>query len=94
MQVLHRLASVFANVGDHAIAFAESQLLSNRGNHGKDVGNNVCIFLRNCIRRGNMAFGNDQAMHGCLGRNVQESVANLVLIYLLRGNISLHNRTE
>ena len=70
MQVLHRLAAVFANVGDHAIAFTERKLLGNLGDHGKDVSHNVCIFLRNCIRRGDMAFGNDQAMHGRLGRNV------------------------
>ena len=94
MQVLYRLASVFANVGDHAIAFAEAKLLCNGGDHGEDVRHNGGIFSGDCISRGDMALGNDQAMHGCLGRNVQKSVAKLVLIYLFRGDFSLDDRTE
>ena len=94
MQVLDGLAAVLADVGDHAIAVTERELGSDLGDHREDVSDDVCILRRDRIGGSNMRLGNDQTMHGRLGRNVEKSVAKRILVYLVRGDLSLDDSTE
>ena len=94
MQVLDGLAAVLADVGDHAIAVTERELGSDLGDHGEDVSDDVCILRRDRIGGSDMRLGNDQAMHGRLGCNVEKRVAKRILVYLVRGNLSLDDSTE
>ena len=59
-----------------------------------DVGISNSGGIRANISQGDVTFGNDQAMHGRLGRNVQKRIAKRILVNLLRGDLPLHDRTE
>ena len=80
MQMLYRLAGIRTTVADHAVAICKAKLLRDFGNHGKDMGNGLCVFLTDTVHGWNMCARNDQNMHRGLRINVMKAKNAIVLI--------------
>ena len=83
VKVLHRLASVFTYVADYSVSVIETERYCETGNNGKNVSDNVCIVLVYLVDRGDMCLGHYEEVNGSLRVNVEESIALVVLVYLL-----------
>lgn len=45
MQVLHGLAGILADIGDHAVAVVQTDFLGQLGDHGKDMAQQGTVLL-------------------------------------------------
>ena len=93
MQVRHTLARLLADVGHHPVAL-QTQLLGDLGDDGEDVGHHGGVVLSDLGHRGDVHLGNHQKVGGGLGIDVVEGVADLVLIDLVGGDLSLRDLAE
>jgi hypothetical protein len=94
MQVLDRLAAVFAGVEDDAVAFAEALLAGDCGGGQKQVTEQRLLAGVCLIERVNMRARHKKHVRGCRWIDVGEAVALLVLIDLVRGNCACDDLAE
>ena len=86
MQVVDALARLLPDVGDHAVA-VQTQLLRHLGDDFENVGNHGAVVPGHLGHRTDVGLGDDQKVGGCLGIDVIEGVALLVLIDLVGGDL-------
>ena len=94
MKMLYRLASVLADICNNAVTVSKSELSCYLGNYSENVSNGCGILLCKLVKRGNMCLGDNKAVYGCLRRDVEECKADLILVNLIRGNISAGNSAK
>ena len=95
VQMGHGLLSGLADVGDHAVTgLGKAQLLRQLGDDLKDMGHHSTVFLRNSGDGGDVGLGYHQEMGGCLGSDVIEGVAHIVLVDLAAGDLTGDDFTE
>ena len=83
VKVLYRLTAVLTDIGDNSVAVLESKLLRNLRNNREDVCYHSGVIAVYIVCRGDMLLGHNESVHRCLGRNVEEGVAYIVLVNLL-----------
>jgi hypothetical protein len=83
MQVMHRLAGVFAAVGHHPETIFQAFLPGNKSNHLKNMGHHGAVFRRDSGSGGNVGLGDHKNVGRCLGRDVPEGQNGIVLIDLV-----------
>ncbi len=88
VEVMDRLAAILTAVGDDAIAVRKSFGGSDSGNDLKDAGDIGTILPGHTVSRGDVQLRHDENVGGGHGSNVAESVHQLVLKHLLRGDVS------
>ncbi len=94
MQVLHRLACVFADVGNQAVAVGKTEHLRDFRNGGQQFRNCAGVRFVNGICRRDVHFRYDKAVHRCLRMNVEKRVADIVLVHFFRGNLPFYDGTK
>ena len=77
----HALTRLLTDVGDNAVAL-HPLLLRQLGDDLKDVGHDAAIVSVHLGYRADVSLGDHQEMGGCLGRDIIERVADVVLIAL------------
>jgi hypothetical protein len=102
VEMVYRLAAVFACIDYYAIAFREALFASQVCCYPQQVTEERGMFFACFGQRNEMFTGRNQEVYGCLGVNVGEGVTAVVLIFGIRGDTSLndfaekaaHNRTS
>ena len=94
VKVLYRLTAVLADIGYYSVTALETELPCDSGDDGEDMRYKARVICSDLVCGCDMLLGNDEAMHGCLRCDVKEGVALVVLVDLLRGDISVDNGTE
>jgi hypothetical protein len=80
MEMIDRLAAVSAIVDDDAVAAAQVQLFGQVADHQQQVRQQVGILIADRLERGDLFFGNDEDVRGCLRRHVVEGEAAIVFV--------------
>ena len=86
MQVLYALATVLADVGDHAVAITKPRDLGDFGNGRKDGGDKVRGLGRHFVGGGEVGLGDHEDVDGRLGCDVVERVDAFVLVHFFGGD--------
>src|SRR5699024_8808850 len=95
MQVGYGLLALLSDIGDHPIAGArKSQLLCQLGDHCEDMPHNMGILLRHRTDRLNMGLGHHQEVGRCLGGDVIKSVAQVILVDPVAGDLPGNDLAE
>ena len=63
MQVLHGLAGILADIGDHAVAVVQANLFGQLGDHGKDMAQQGTVLLRQGSGTLDVLFGHNKKVH-------------------------------
>ena len=90
----HALTRALAAVGDYAEAILEIEVLGKLGDNLIDMSDDRAVVRGDLIQFGDMLLGNDEDVCGSRGRDVLEGIAELVLIDLVRGDLSLDYLAE
>ena len=63
MQVLHGLAGILADIGDHAVAVVQADFLGQLGDHGKDMAQQGTVLLSQGSGTLDVLFGHNKKVH-------------------------------
>jgi len=94
MQVLHGLAGILADIGDHAVAVVQTDFLGQLGDHGKDMAQQGTVLLRQGSGTLDVLFGHNKEMHLGLRVDIVKRHDLIVLIQLVRGDLALGDHTK
>ena len=94
MKMLHRLAGVGSGVRHQTEAVCQSLALRELGGHLQNVTGQRAVLFRALGDVRHMRFRDDQDMYGRLRIDIPERVAPIVLIHLVRRNLSRNNLAE
>ena len=94
VEMVYRLAAVFACVDYYAIAFREALFASQICGYPQQVTEEGGMFFARFGQRNEMFTGRNQEMYGGLGVNIGEGVTAVVLIFGIRRYASLNDLAE
>jgi hypothetical protein len=94
VEMVYRLATIFACVDYYAIAFREALFASQICCHPQEVTEEGGMFFACFGQRNEVFAGRDQEMYGGLGVNIGKGVTAVVLIFGIRRNASLNDLAE
>ena len=94
VEMVYRLAAVFACVDYYAIAFREALFASQICGYPQQVTEEGGMFFARLGQRNEMFTGRNQEMYGGLGVNIGEGVTAVVLIFGIRRYASLNDLAE
>ena len=89
MQVLHGLAGILADIGDHAVAVVQANFLGQLGDHGKDMAQQGTVLLSQGSGTLDVLFGHNKKVHLGLRVDIVKRHDLIVLIQLVRGDLAL-----
>jgi hypothetical protein len=94
VEMVYRLAAVFACVDYYAIAFREALFASQICGYPQQVAEEGGMFFARFGQRNEMFTGRNQEMYGGLGVNIGEGITAVVLIFGIRRYASLNDLAE
>ena len=86
MQMKNTLPCLLTDVGDYPVAL-QPLFFSQLRDHLKDVSHNTAVIGCHFRHRANVGLGNHQKVGGCLGCNVVEGKAHVILVDLAAGDL-------
>ena len=93
VKVMDTLSGLLANIGDYPIAL-QSQFSGQRSDDSKNMANRSLIALVYLRHRLDMLLGDNQKMSGCLGIDIIEGIAEVILVRLIRRDFPGDNFAE
>ena len=94
VEMVYRLAAVFACVDYHSIAFSEALFTCQICCNPQQVTEERGMFFAGFGQRNEMFAGRDQEVYGRLGVSIGEGVTAVVSIFGIRGDASLNDLAE
>ena len=94
VQVLNTLATVFAAVGDDAVAVGKPFGCGDFGDRFKNTRYARAVFFIDSVRRCNVFLGHDENVYGCHGRDIAEGVEKFGFIYFGGRDLALDDLTK
>ena len=94
MEVRYALAAIFPIVNDESETLGQIQLDRGRGRRQQQVTEQGLVGSRGFLDPGDWFFGYDQNVNGCLGMNVMECDAHVVLMFDASRNFAIDDALE
>ena len=89
----HALPRLLADVGDHPVA-VQPLFLCQLGNDLEDMSHHCAVVCGDLRHRADVGLGYHQEVGGCLGINVIERIADVVLVDLAAGDLPGNDLAE
>ena len=94
MKVVDSLASIRSTVDDYPVAVVQSQFTSQVTDHQVTMPYQCLVLVFQRIKGRDFLAGNDEQVRRCLGLNIRESQAEVILIDDLRRNVTVNDSLE
>ena len=94
MQVLHRLTSVLAAIGDDTVTVGKPLGSRDFRNRFKNCGNVGTVLCIDSVSGRDMLLRDDQNVYGCHWVDIAECINLFILVYFSGGDLSRYNFTK
>src|SRR5262245_28120559 len=87
VQVRYGLAGLLLAVDDKPVAVGKAELFGELGGDEVQMADHLAVFGGDVIRSADLLLGDNQHMNGCLGADIVEGEAKVVLVNDLGGDL-------